>query len=233
MKKIARIVVPITISLFLILTGFGGGAALASEGIADLLPYGEQSVPEASGQAEINLSEDGLSGQMELEVSGLTGETTYYVGILDQDSVFSAIGSFTTDVDGEGEFETTLDNGVSRVGVATAPTGADADYVLSTYDPVTGEDHITWEADDDTDENAEMKITKTQEKATEKIRRTEEKAAEKRNRVEEKLARKIEWADGDAAKIAKAEQNAERKITKTQEKAAEKIRKARHNQALF
>jgi hypothetical protein len=92
MKKIARIVVPITISLFLILTGFGGGAALASEGIADLLPYGEQSVPEASGQAEINLSEDGLSGQMELEVSGLTGETTYYVNILDQDGAFYAIG---------------------------------------------------------------------------------------------------------------------------------------------
>ncbi len=222
MKKMARIAAPVAISLFLIMTGFGGGAALASEGIADLQPYGEQSVPEASGQAEINLSEDGLSGQMELEVSGLTGETTYYVNILDQDGAFSAIGSFTTDVDGEGEFETTLDNGVSRVGVATAPTGADASYVLSTYDPVTGGDRITWEADDDVDDDID-------ENAEKKIRRTEEKAAEKINRVEEKLARKIEQADGDAAKIAKAEQNAEKKMTKTQEKATEKVRKAGHN----
>lgn len=47
--------------------------------------------------------------------------------------------------------------------MATAPTGADASYVLSTYDPVTGGDRITWEADDvddDTDENAEKKIRK-------------------------------------------------------------------------
>ena len=148
MKKLAVAVV-----LFMVVSIALGGVVLADKpdatpqyanGKATLHPYGGESVPGSRGRAVINYDKEANNWQFQLNVWGLVGNTTYYVGIKDQDGMFSNIGSFDTNPRGNGSFHTIVDNGVTRVGVAVAPGGADKDHALSTYDPATGTDTITW-----------------------------------------------------------------------------------------
>lgn len=142
MKKL----IAIALAIVMVLT-LGASAALAAgpqyaNGKANLQPYGGQQISGSSGRAVINYDKEAGNWQFQLNVWRLNGNATYYVGILDKDGNFSILGSFATNPRGNGSFHAVVGNGVSRVGVAVAPTGADTAYALSTWDGT--KDNITW-----------------------------------------------------------------------------------------
>jgi len=143
MKKVA-----IALALCMALSVILGGVALAAgpqyaNGKADLQPFGGEKVDGSRGRGVINYNKEAENWQFQLNVWGLDPNTTYYVVIGDMDwNWIVPVGSFDTNVLGNGSFHAVLSNGVNRIAVLIAPTTANSDCALCTWDGTT--DNITW-----------------------------------------------------------------------------------------